>query len=125
MRRSNLRAAALLLGLAGPSAAQETAAAMVDGDGVVLRGLDKMSSRVTEFTMGVGQTAAFERLEIRLDACIYEDGDIGGEGVALLTIRDIREEAPRFQGWMFASSPALSALDHPRYDIWVISCTKS
>ena len=37
-------------------------------------------------------------------------------------IRDIREEEARFYGWMFASSPALSALDHPRYDIWVLKC---
>ena len=27
-----------------------------------------------------------------------------------------------FSGWMFASSPALSALDHPVYDIWVLEC---
>ncbi|MCW8843320.1 MAG: DUF2155 domain-containing protein, partial [Rhodobacteraceae bacterium] len=31
-------------------------------------------------------------------------------------------EAPLFQGWMIASSPALSALDHPRYDVWVLRC---
>lgn len=97
---------------------------MVDGDGVVLRGLDKMSSKVAEFTVAVGQTVAFERLEITVDACLYNDGDLGGEAVALLEIRDIREAEPRFQGWMFGSSPALSALDHPRYDVWVINCTK-
>ncbi|HBK91552.1 MAG TPA: hypothetical protein DDZ68_07785 [Parvularcula sp.] len=27
-----------------------------------------------------------------------------------------------FSGWMFASSPALSALQHPVYDVWVIDC---
>ena len=27
-----------------------------------------------------------------------------------------------FDGWMIASSPALNALDHPRYDVWVIGC---
>ncbi|MEM1379301.1 MAG: DUF2155 domain-containing protein [Pseudomonadota bacterium] len=27
-----------------------------------------------------------------------------------------------FKGWMFASSPALNALEHPTYDVWVISC---
>ena len=105
--------------------AQDTNTAMVDGDGVVMRGLDKMSSKVVEFSIDVGQTVAFERLEIKLDACLYTDGDIGGEAVALVEIRDIREAEPRFQGWMFGSSPALSALDHPRYDVWVINCTKS
>ena len=28
-----------------------------------------------------------------------------------------------FRGWMFASSPALNALEHPVYDVWVINCT--
>ena len=27
-----------------------------------------------------------------------------------------------FRGWMFASSPALNALEHPVYDVWVIDC---
>ncbi len=105
--------------------AQNANTAMVDGDGVVMRGLDKMSSKVIEFSIAVGQTVAFERLEIKLDACLYTDGDIGGEAVALVEIRDIREVQPRFTGWMFGSSPALSALNHQRYDVWVINCTKS
>ena len=28
----------------------------------------------------------------------------------------------RFSGWMFASSPALSALEHPVYDLIVLDC---
>ena len=27
-----------------------------------------------------------------------------------------------FTGWMFASSPAVSALEHPVYDVWVVDC---
>jgi hypothetical protein len=27
-----------------------------------------------------------------------------------------------FRGWMFASAPAVSAMDHPVYDIWVVDC---
>ena len=48
-----------------------------------------------------------------------------GDAYAFLQIRDVREPAPRFSGGMFASSPALSALDHPRYDVWVVSCSNS
>lgn len=33
------------------------------------------------------------------------------------------EEELLFSGWMFASSPGLSALEHPVYDVWVIRCT--
>ena len=28
-----------------------------------------------------------------------------------------------YSGWMFAESPSLHPLEHPRYDIWVKSCT--
>ncbi|MEM7686480.1 MAG: DUF2155 domain-containing protein, partial [Pseudomonadota bacterium] len=47
--------------------------------------------------------------------------------MAFLNVRDTRniDGEPDFTGWMFAESPALSALDHPRYDLWVISCTMS
>ena len=41
---------------------------------------------------------------------------------ALLKIEDPVLEAPAFHGWMIASSPALSALEHSRYDVWVIRC---
>jgi hypothetical protein len=27
-----------------------------------------------------------------------------------------------FTGWMFASSPSVSAMEHPVYDVWVIDC---
>ena len=47
------------------------------------------------------------------------------DAYAFLKIRDVRETSPRFSGWMFASSPALSALDHPRYDVWVVSCSSA
>jgi hypothetical protein len=32
------------------------------------------------------------------------------------------DDAKIFSGWMFASSPALNALEHPTYDVWVIDC---
>ncbi|MHB1111426.1 MAG: DUF2155 domain-containing protein, partial [Devosia sp.] len=30
-----------------------------------------------------------------------------------------------FTGWMFADSPALNAIDHAVYDIWLIDCKQS
>lgn len=92
------------------------------GTGAILRGLDRITGAVNNFSMAVGETLEFERLEITLEACRYPVGDINSDAFALLKIRDIRNEEPSFYGWMFASSPALSALDHPRYDIWVLTC---
>ncbi|MBL1437855.1 MAG: DUF2155 domain-containing protein [Rhodobacteraceae bacterium] len=92
------------------------------GTGAILRGLDRITGAVNNFGMFVGETLEFERLEITLEACRYPVGDINADAFALLKIRDIRNEEPSFYGWMFASSPALSALDHPRYDVWVLTC---
>lgn len=90
-----------------------------------LRGLDRINGTVEDIEISVGETVVFERLQITLLACRYPQGDIIKDAFAQMIIADIREDSPRFYGWMFASSPALSALDHPRYDVWVLSCSNS
>lgn len=93
------------------------------GSGVVLKGLDKVSGEVTDLDLGRGETKPVGRMEVTLGECRYPEDNIAGEGYAWLTIRDPMRDAVIFEGWMVASSPALNALDHPRYDIWVIRCT--
>ncbi|MEO0683106.1 MAG: DUF2155 domain-containing protein, partial [Pseudomonadota bacterium] len=75
--------------------------------------------------MAPGETLRAERLELALRSCRVPAADTRQDAVAYLEIRDLREAVPRFAGWMFASSPALSALDHARYDVWVLSCSTS
>ena len=91
----------------------------------LLRGLDRINGTAQDIVITVGETVTYERLEVTLLACRYPRGDINSDAFAQLVISDVREEVPRFIGWMFASSPALSALDHPRYDVWVLSCQSS
>lgn len=93
--------------------------------GASLRGLDTLDGVTETMTLKVGETIRFGALEITLEACRAPREDPASDAYAFLRIRDVREEAPRFSGWMFASSPALSALDHPRYDVWVLSCSNS
>lgn len=125
MTRILLIAAALCVAMQGAAAqsvqvsnSQQTKQASV----VHLRALDILSGTTTDLTVEVGQTVQFGRLEITADTCRVPQDDPKGDAYAFLRIRDTREQAPRFSGWMFASSPALSALDHPRYDVWVVSC---
>jgi hypothetical protein len=88
----------------------------------MLRGLDKVSGFVTDIEISVGHTAALGRLQITLGDCRYPVNDPNGDAYAYLVIRDAGVDQPQFQGWMIASSPALNALEHPRYDVWVIRC---
>jgi hypothetical protein len=100
-----------------------SSATMVEARHLHLRGLDNLNGTASDLDMRVGETARFGHLEIAAEACEVPRDDPTGNATAFLEIRDIREAAPRFSGWMFASSPALSALDHPRYDVWVVSCS--
>ncbi|SNR50108.1 DUF2155 domain-containing protein [Paracoccus sediminis] len=113
-----IRVALLLAGLAAPAAAQEVARA----NGALLRGLDKISGRTTDMPVSVGQAVRYGRLEVRLGECRYPAGDPSSDAYAQLTITDTTQNVTLFSGWMIASSPALSALDDTRYDVWVISC---
>ncbi|MCG6883252.1 MAG: DUF2155 domain-containing protein [Silicimonas sp.] len=95
----------------------------LNGGGAVLKALDKVSGEVSDLEIKSGETGSFGRLEVSLSECRYPEDNVAGEGYAWLTIRDPARDAVVFEGWMVASSPALNALDHPRYDLWVIRCT--
>ena len=91
----------------------------------VLRTLDKITGRVRRLEVQIDQAARFGTLEIRVRTCRERPPEEPPEAAAFLEIRELKPgEEPRklFDGWMFASSPALSALQHPVYDVWVIDC---
>lgn len=100
-------------------------AAEIVGDVALLQGLDKVTARISTFRAPVNATVYFGTLEIVARTCRKRPPEEPPESAAFLEIRNITPgEAPEtlFKGWMFASSPALSALEHPVYDIWVIDC---
>jgi hypothetical protein len=98
----------------------------VDRGKAVLHGLDKITARVSELTVLVGESMKFGRLLITVKACRVRPPEEPPESAAFLDITDLgrRDTRPSqaFHGWMFASSPAVSAMDHPVYDIWVAGC---
>lgn len=96
-----------------------------NGIAAELRALDTLTGIVMDLTINVGQTQTYERLTITVNDCRYPKENPNSDAYALLTIKDVREENPRFEAWMIASSPALSALDHPRYDVWLLKCKMS
>jgi hypothetical protein len=93
--------------------------------GVLLQGLDKITARVSTVEIEVGGTGIYGTLRITLRACRERPPTETPESAAYLEIIDEKPgEAPvaLFSGWMFASSPALHALEHPVYDVWVLGC---
>ncbi len=91
----------------------------------VLQGLDKITARISTFDAVVGEATFFGSLEVTARRCRKAPPEEPPESAAFLDIVDVRPDSESvrvFTGWMFASSPALSALEHPVYDVWVIDC---
>lgn len=117
---------------AEPSAAErEAAVAAARGpktaraNGAAIRGLDKVTGMTQDFQLQAGQSIEFGRLEVRLAECRYPAADPSSDAYAELTVIDKRANNTVFSGWMIASSPALSAMDDSRYDVWVVSCNRA
>ena len=93
---------------------------------VVLQGLDKETARILSFGGRVGETVRFRTLDIAIRRCQRTPPDEPPERAAFLQIYDVDPDTGKrtmaFSGWMFKSKPALSAMDHPIYDVWVKDC---
>ena len=132
-----LRAAVLgaLLGIGATAAAMigfgthtASARATVDMPFAILQTLDKITARVSQMDVRVGETAQFASLDITVRACRAAPPEETPESAAFLEIdyTPPREDTRRvFTGWMFASSPAVSAMDHPVFDVWVVACVET
>ena len=115
-----IRISAILLATLCATAVQSEPAVIAKGG--VVRWLDKVSGETGDIELSRGQSAQNGRLTVQLDDCRYPADDSPTEAYAHLTILDKLMDKPAFVGWMVASSPALSALDHPRYDVWILRC---
>ena len=123
--RPALAAFCLLLAAAAPPPAPVPAATPAVA-AAMLRGLDKTTGKVTSFTAPIGRTVTFGTLQVTVKDCRKHPPEDAPETAAFLDIVEaLPGEAPKalFSGWMFASSPALSALEHPVYDVWVLDCS--
>jgi hypothetical protein len=91
----------------------------------LLQGLDKITARVSKFEAPVGAPVRFGTLSIRVRDCEKNPPEETPESAAFVEIDEMRpnEDKTRlFSGWMFASTPALSALEHPVYDVNLLEC---
>ena len=91
----------------------------------ILQGLDKVTARVLTIEARLGDTKKIGSLEIIVRACDKRPPEETPESAAFMDVWEVRPGEPAtniFRGWMFASSPALSALEHPVYDVWVLDC---
>ena len=97
----------------------------------VFQGLDKITARIKTFEVKVGVPKKFGILDIDLQKCVYSLPLDEPESIAYIKVLDksdkysvTKDKLSIFEGWIFASSPALNAMEHPVYDVSLISCRK-
>ena len=95
------------------------------------QGLDKITARIKTFEIKVGVPKRFGILDINLQKCVYSKPLDEPESIAYIKVLDksekyslTKDKSSIFEGWIFASSPALNAMEHPVYDVSLISCKK-
>jgi hypothetical protein len=94
-----------------------------------LQALEKVAGRVHRMEAEVGRQARWAGLDVTVRECMLRASEDVPDSVAFVEVSERRpgsEGAVRiFSGWMFASSPAISALEHPVYDVWLVECRAS
>jgi hypothetical protein len=92
---------------------------------LIMRGIDKITGRATTVLVPIGKSTQFATLTITARYCYATPPTETPETAAFVQITDHRPDQPEhriFSGWMYASSPGLNGLEHPLYDVWVITC---
>lgn len=127
---SSFAAALTVLILMFNFSAQAEETEWLQGNVVELQALDKITARIATLEAEVGTPFRYGTLMITVHACTFRPPTLAPEKAAFLEIRTVDHrgavsEAPVFNGWMFASSPAVNALEHPVYDVSVLACRKA
>ncbi len=116
-------ATAASLGLAG-----KADAARLENPVAEFAGIDKITGRITTFDVYVNETVQFGALQVTPKICYSRDETEAQKIDAFIEVDEItldRKIRRIFSGWMFADSPALNAVEHPIYDVWLTGCKAS
>jgi hypothetical protein len=92
---------------------------------VRIRILDKVRAISRTYDLDVDHTVAYSTLRIRPRTCRKSSPLDAPENAAFLQIWEIdssKKSTWVFSGWMFSSTPSLSAMDHAVYDVTVLGC---
>jgi hypothetical protein len=91
----------------------------------VFSGLDKITGRIITFDAAIGETVQFGALQVTARVCYTRPPTEATNTDAFIEVDEVtlQGEIKRiFDGWMFASSPGLHAVEHPIYDVWLTDC---
>ena len=89
--------------------------------------LDKISNKLDEKTIKVNESDFFGTLNIKVYSCFTEPPNEIPEDYVLIDVKDNfkDEEESIYKGWMISSSPDVTPLEHPIYDLWLLDCSNN
>ncbi len=90
-----------------------------------MQAMDKITGRVSEIDVPVNGIANFGSFSILVRKCVTKSPEETPENTAFVDVVDnykTDEPVNIFKGWMFSSTPALNAVEHPIYDVWLLKC---
>jgi hypothetical protein len=91
----------------------------------VFSGLDKITGRIITFDVAINETVQFGALQVTPRVCYSRPPTETPNTDSFVEVDEVtlQGEIKRiFNGWMFAASPGLHAVEHPIYDVWVTDC---
>jgi len=94
------------------------------GKSAIFKLLDKTTNKVNQKTINVNSIINWDSLNIQIYACYSTPPEEIPENYVLLEVKDILSPENKFiyRGWMISSSPDVTPLEHPIYDLWLIDC---
>ena len=88
--------------------------------------LDKITAKTSDINLLLGETKKFGLLEIKALKCGNVKSQTEKEQAAYIQVKDLSDNLTNqvfvFNGWTFSSSTTLNPIDHPIYDLWLVSC---
>ena len=88
--------------------------------------MDKITAKTSDINLFLGETKKFGLLEIKALKCGNVESKSEHEQAAYIQVKDLSNNISNqvfvFNGWTFSSSTTLNPLDHPVYDLWLVSC---
>jgi hypothetical protein len=97
----------------------------VPNTSALFSGLDKITGRIINFDVAIGETVQFGALQVTPRACYTRPPTETANTDAFVEVDEVtlQGEVKRiFTGWMFASSPGLHGVEHAIYDVWLTNC---
>ena len=124
--RRFLALAVLFLAATIPATAERVSAPIAE-----FTGLDKITGRIISFDVYIDETVQFGSLQVTPKVCYMRTPEEPPNTSAFVVVNEVvnvgdeRQLRTIFSRWMFAESPALGAIEHPVYDVWLTSCKTS